>query len=83
MLFWGADGCVLASAAASMTYPLLQVVRPQAISDLVLAAETMRFPQEGRLAQTPGSCTRCGYLSSQPVCKVLTVLDWCQPVCCS
>ena len=49
---------------------LPQVVRPQAISDLVLAAEGMRFPAEGRMAQAPGSCTRCGYLSSQPVCKV-------------
>ena len=50
---------------------LLQAVRPQAISDLVLAAEQMRFPADGKQMQAkPGKCTRCSYISSQPVCKV-------------
>ena len=48
-----------------------QAVRPQAISDLVLAAERMRFPTDSKQMQAkPGSCTRCSYISSQPVCKV-------------
>ena len=46
-------------------------MRPQAISDLVLAAEHMRFPADGKQMQAkPGKCTRCSYISSQPVCKV-------------
>ena len=48
-----------------------QAVRPQAISDLVLAAERMRFPADSKQMQAkPGSCTRCSYISSQPICKV-------------
>ena len=48
-----------------------QAVRPQAISDLVLAAERMRFPTDSKQMQAkPGSCTRCSYISSQPICKV-------------
>ena len=49
----------------------VQAVRPQAISDMVLAAESMRFPADSKQMQAkPGSCGRCGYISSQPVCKV-------------
>ena len=66
------QGPTVASAAA------LQVVRPQAIADLVHAAEELRIapPGGGHAAlPTPNNCTRCGYISSQDVCKACLLLE--------
>jgi len=62
----------------------LEAVRPRAIVDVIRAAEQMRFPghdhdnngnQGERLQQQPGQCQRCGYISSQLVCKACTLLE--------
>lgn len=54
----------------------LQVVRPSAILNIIQAAESMRFKAsaEDNMPQ-PGKCERCGYISSQKVCKACLLLD--------
>jgi len=46
-----------------------QAVRPQAIVDLIRSAETMRIDRSGaggaEPLPAPGSCERCGYITSQ------------------
>jgi len=54
----------------------LEAARPRAIVDLVKSAERLRI--KGGIAETatkPGTCTRCGYLSSQKVCKACMLLE--------
>jgi cytoplasmic tRNA 2-thiolation protein 1 len=54
----------------------LEAARPRAIVDLVKSAERLRI--KGGVAETatkPGTCTRCGYLSSQKVCKACMLLE--------
>ena len=55
----------------------MQAVRPHAIVDLIRAGETMRIPQSegGEPLTTPGTCERCGYMSSQAVCKACILLE--------
>ncbi|GAB4813266.1 hypothetical protein N2152v2_000312 [Parachlorella kessleri] len=68
----------------------LEAVRPRAIIDLIRSAEQFRVPgvstlqqtfsgsrtaQQQQQAQQPGSCERCGYLSSQAVCKACQLLE--------
>lgn len=56
--------------------PLLQVVRPQAIADLVRAAEDFRISSGPEQAMPlPQNCQRCGYISSQNVCKACLLLE--------
>ena len=45
--------------------------------DLIHAGDTMRIPQsEATQALTaPGKCERCGYMSSQAVCKACQLLE--------
>jgi cytoplasmic tRNA 2-thiolation protein 1 len=55
---------------------LFKVVKPTAILNIIEAAETMRFKasSEDSMPQ-PGKCERCGYISSQKVCKACLLLD--------
>ncbi|KAL4421680.1 hypothetical protein ABPG77_001221 [Micractinium sp. CCAP 211/92] len=58
----------------------LEAARPRAIVDLIRSAEQFRVPGLGDAAGTtalpqPGSCERCGYISSQPVCKACLLLE--------
>lgn len=55
----------------------LEAVRPHAIVDLIHAGETMRIPraEAGQAPSTPGKCERCGYMSSQAVCKACLLLE--------
>jgi cytoplasmic tRNA 2-thiolation protein 1 len=54
----------------------LEVARPRAILDLVKSAERLRIGlQNGSNQQSPGTCTRCGYLSSQSLCKACVLLE--------
>lgn len=54
----------------------LEAARPRAIVDLVRSAERMRIHYEATEAPPkPGVCTRCGYLSSQDVCKACVLLE--------
>lgn len=54
----------------------LEVARPRAILDLVKSAERLRLgTQNSNNQQKPGKCTRCGYLSSQSLCKACVLLE--------
>ena len=54
----------------------MQVVRPQAISDLVRAAEEFRIaPGPEQAMPSPQDCQRCGFMSSQAVCKACLLLE--------
>ncbi|GAX79103.1 hypothetical protein CEUSTIGMA_g6543.t1 [Chlamydomonas eustigma] len=54
----------------------LEAARPSAIIDLIHSAEQFRFhaQSEQRLLQ-PRTCERCGFISSQPICKACTLLE--------
>jgi cytoplasmic tRNA 2-thiolation protein 1 len=52
------------------------VVKPSAILNIIEAAETMRFKSGSKDSMPqPGKCERCGYISSQKVCKACLLLD--------
>lgn len=55
----------------------MQAVRPHAIVDLIHAGETMRIPlsEAGQAMTVAGTCQRCGYMSSQAVCKACVLLE--------
>lgn len=54
----------------------LEAARPSAILGLLRSAETMRFEQRSMAGlPQPGKCGRCGYISSQPVCKACVLLE--------
>ncbi|KAL6779284.1 hypothetical protein ACKKBG_A11685 [Auxenochlorella protothecoides x Auxenochlorella symbiontica] len=54
----------------------LEAARPRAIVDLISAAEDFRIESEAMQPKSqPGSCTRCGYMSSQAVCKACLLLE--------
>jgi hypothetical protein len=67
------------SPNAPTTPPLgLQAARPRAILDLVHSAEVMAFGTaagEALAATQPRSCARCGYLTSQELCKACVLLQ--------
>jgi cytoplasmic tRNA 2-thiolation protein 1 len=50
---------------------------PGVILDIVHAGETMQFRsgEAGRACTAAGSCERCGYISSQRLCKACVLLD--------
>ncbi|EFJ44373.1 hypothetical protein VOLCADRAFT_64899 [Volvox carteri f. nagariensis] len=54
----------------------LEAVRPMAIIDVIRSAEDFVFTSasEDKLPQ-PRNCERCGYISSQPVCKACVLLE--------
>ncbi len=53
-----------------------QAARPSAIIDVIRSAERFRFTRSSdqKLPQ-PRLCERCGYISSQPVCKACVMLE--------
>ena len=54
----------------------LEAARPRAIIDLVKSADRLKLKGETRKEQkSPGTCTVCGYLSSQEVCKACLLLE--------
>lgn len=52
----------------------VETARPTAILDIIHAAQQLA-PPEAKHLPTLGSCTRCGYMSSQPLCKACQLLD--------
>ncbi|GLI71628.1 hypothetical protein VaNZ11_016900, partial [Volvox africanus] len=54
----------------------LEAARPMAIIDVIRSAEDFIFTtaSEDKLPQ-PRTCERCGYISSQPVCKACVLLE--------
>lgn len=64
------------SLSLSCTFLLLQAARPRAIVDLVRSAERLRLRTSATEAMPkPGTCSRCGYLSSQEICKACVLLE--------
>ncbi len=54
----------------------MQQVRPRAICDLIKSAEQFRLDvKAGESLPMPGKCQRCGYISSQDVCKACILLE--------
>ncbi|XP_041354098.1 cytoplasmic tRNA 2-thiolation protein 1-like [Gigantopelta aegis] len=52
----------------------LEKIRPSAIIDIIHSGESMSVKKEIRMP-VQGTCTRCGYLSSNPVCKACVLLE--------
>ena len=54
----------------------VQQVRPRAICDLIRSAEHFCLDvKAGESLPVPGKCQRCGYISSQDVCKACILLE--------
>ena len=54
----------------------LEAARPRAIVDLVKTAERLQIKNSTKIEmRKPGTCTKCGYLSSQSVCKACLLLE--------
>lgn len=54
----------------------LEAVRPRAIVDLIRSGEELQVATSIPNGQSkPGICTKCGYMTSQPVCKACTLLE--------
>ncbi|EIE20833.1 adenine nucleotide hydrolase [Coccomyxa subellipsoidea C-169] len=54
----------------------LELVRPRAICDLIRSAEEFRLDAKGGQSHpVAGKCQRCGYISSQDVCKACVLLE--------
>lgn len=54
----------------------MQAARPRAIVDLIRSGEQFRVKlAPGEVLTQPGTCERCGYISSQPVCKACVLLE--------
>jgi len=54
----------------------LEAARPRAIVDLVKTAERLQIKDSTKTEmRKPGTCTKCGYLSSQSVCKACLLLE--------
>ncbi|ORY77343.1 cytoplasmic tRNA 2-thiolation protein 1 [Protomyces lactucae-debilis] len=52
----------------------LEAIRPSAIIDIIHSGEQFEI-KEAAAIQKPGSCVRCGYMSSKEVCKACVLLE--------
>ncbi|XP_066494894.1 cytoplasmic tRNA 2-thiolation protein 1 [Tiliqua scincoides] len=52
----------------------LEAIRPSAVADLVHSGERLAVREDIRMP-TQGTCQRCGYISSQAVCKACVLLE--------
>ncbi|XP_028598548.2 cytoplasmic tRNA 2-thiolation protein 1 [Podarcis muralis] len=52
----------------------LEATRPSTVADLVHSGERLAVREDVRMP-TQGTCQRCGYLSSQPLCKACLLLE--------
>uniref|UniRef100_A0A061QUI8 Cytoplasmic tRNA 2-thiolation protein 1 n=1 Tax=Tetraselmis sp. GSL018 TaxID=582737 RepID=A0A061QUI8_9CHLO len=53
----------------------LEAARPSAVVDVIRSAEEMRIADSDATPPEPGRCERCGYISSQAVCKACVLLE--------
>jgi len=58
----------------------LERIRPSAILDIIYAGENFHMSVNNKAQDHPkrqklGKCERCGYISSQKVCKACVLLD--------
>lgn len=52
----------------------LEAIRPSVIADIITSGEAMRVSGEAS-AQQQGKCTRCGFMSSQALCKACMLIE--------
>ncbi|XP_067674503.1 cytoplasmic tRNA 2-thiolation protein 1-like isoform X2 [Haliotis asinina] len=52
----------------------LEKMRPSAIIDIIHSGESLSVKKEVRMP-VQGQCSRCGYMSSNPVCKACVLLE--------
>ena len=52
----------------------LEAIRPSAIADIIRSGEAIRVTPAAA-AQRAGACERCGYMSSQRLCKACTLIE--------
>lgn len=52
----------------------LEAIRPRAIIDIIHAGESLEV-KEGVKMPTQGTCKKCGYISSQALCKACVLLE--------
>ncbi|CAI5485245.1 unnamed protein product [Closterium sp. Naga37s-1] len=52
----------------------LEAIRPRAILDIIKSAEDFRFQADAKMP-TQRTCDRCGYISSQELCKACVLLE--------
>ncbi|XP_064628513.1 cytoplasmic tRNA 2-thiolation protein 1-like [Lineus longissimus] len=52
----------------------LEAIRPSAIIDIIHSGESLSIKKEVKMP-VQGLCTRCGYISSQPICKACMLLE--------
>merc|ERR1712147_26810 len=52
----------------------LEVIRPSVIIDIIHSGESMAIKKDVKMP-TQGLCAKCGYISSQPLCKACVMLE--------
>jgi len=52
----------------------LEAIRPSSILDIIHSGECMSV-KDGVKMPTQGTCSKCGYISSMPLCKACVLLD--------
>lgn len=52
----------------------LEKIRPSAIIDIIHSGESLSVKKDARMP-VQGTCDRCGYISSNPICKACVMLE--------
>ncbi|XP_038059022.1 cytoplasmic tRNA 2-thiolation protein 1-like [Patiria miniata] len=52
----------------------LEKIRPSSIIDIIHSGESLSIKKDVKMP-TQGTCTRCGYISSRPLCKACVLLE--------
>jgi len=52
----------------------LESIRPSSIIDIIHSGESLQIKKDAKMP-TQGNCTKCGYISSQPLCKACVMLE--------
>ncbi|KAK9473607.1 uncharacterized protein V1510DRAFT_362844 [Dipodascopsis tothii] len=53
----------------------LETVRPSSIIDIIHSGETFKLSRKARPGRAAGRCQRCGYISSNKLCKACVLLE--------
>lgn len=53
----------------------MERINPQTIINIIKSAETFAYDDQKISKQNLGKCERCGYLSSQKICRSCTFVE--------
>lgn len=53
----------------------LEAIRPAAIVDIIRSGEAFEISDSAKRSQVAGNCDRCGYISSNSLCKACVLLE--------